>query len=364
VTFAWRAALVLVALLALPGAASAGTVSAPGFAGVEFDAAPGETNNVVVGLSGGRLRIEDRGGPIKATGTCRKVGPNAAECANEHLGWLVVVDTGDGNDTVQVNTRGIRTTSVRLGAGDDKLEASGRKRLYGDGNAGNDMLLGGSGPDVLQGGSGADLLDGREGVDQVLYESGRETSGVAVRLDDKAGDGAPNENDDVRAELIEATHQKDILAGNDQDNVIVGHGGGDDVTCAGGTDIVIVDDVFKPASDCENVTTGGASGARVVPEPGQSIPVSGGVATVRVTLGRASGRRVTGRVQLKTADGKLLGEGEVSARVGRREISVPLNEAGTALQRPANVEIVGLAIPSGATAPTSLARTTGSLQPG
>jgi hypothetical protein len=364
VTFAWRAALVLVALLALPGAASAGTVSAPGFAGVEFNAGPGETNNLVVGLSGGRLRIEDRSAPLKATGTCRSAGPNAAVCDNEHLGWLIVVETGDGNDTVQANTRGIRTTSVRLGAGDDKLDGSGRKRIYGDGGGGDDMLLGGTGPDVFQGGSGADFLDGREGVDQVLYESGRETSGVFVVLDDKANDGAPNEMDDVRAELIEATTQKDLLGGNEQDNVIVGHGGDDDIACAGGTDIVIVDDVFKPAADCENVTTGEASGARVVPEPGQSVAVSGGVATVRVTLGRSSGRRVTGRVQLKTLDGKLLGEGEVSARVGRREISVPLNEAGTALPRPADVEIVGLAIPAGATAPTSLARATGSLQPG
>jgi Ca2+-binding RTX toxin-like protein len=353
---------VLLALLALPATAWAGTVSAPGFAGVEFNAAPGEANGVSVSLSGGKLRVEDRGAPLKATGTCRSVSANVAECADEHLGWLVVVETGDGNDTVTVNTRRIATTSVRLGAGDDKLDGSGGRRIYGDGNDGADMLLGGKGADVFQGGAGADVLDGREGVDQVYYDAGPEERGVFVTLDGKANDGAPGENDNVSAEAIEGTNAHDILAGNEQDNVIIGHDGDDDVACGGGVDIAIVNDVFKPAVDCENATTGDASGARVVPAAGQTLTASGGAVRVRVTLATDAGRRVSGRVQLRSADGTTLGEADVRARTGRRRVTVPLNEAGQAMTTPVDVEVIGLATGSG-TAPTSLARTTGHLQP-
>jgi hypothetical protein len=366
-TMVRRALLVLAAALALPGSAWAGTVSAPGFAGVHFDAAPGEANNLHVSLAGGKLRIEDTGAPLKATGTCHTVSGSVAECDNEHLGWLVVVDTGDGADTVAVNTRGIGTTAVHLGAGDDKLDASGRKRVYGNGDDGADMLLGGSGPDVLQGGAGPDLLDGRDGLDQVYYEGGAtEKTGVIVALDDKPNDGAPNEGDDVRAEIIEGTNHKDLLLGNDQDNVIIGHGGGDDVGCAGGTDIAIVDDVLKPASDCENATTGESTGARVVPRSGETLQASGGTVTVPVTLARDDGkkRRISGKVELRDAKGVSLGEGTLKAKPGKREVTVTLNDAGRAITQPADVEVIGLAFAGGGATATSLARTTGHLQPG
>jgi Ca2+-binding RTX toxin-like protein len=364
VTIARRGLLVLVALLALPGSAWAGTVSAPGFAGVEFDAAPGEANDVQVSRAGGKLRVEDRGAPLKAKGTCRSVSANAAECADEHLGWLVVVETGDGNDTVTVNTSGIGTTAVRLGAGDDKLDGSGRNSIYADGGDGADMLLGGNGPDIFQGGAGPDLLDGRGGLDQVYYEAGSEKTGVFAVLDNKANDGPPGENDDIRAEAIEGTNVHDILVGDDGDNVIIGHDGNDDVACLGGTDVVIVNDVFKPARDCENVTTGDPSRARVVPTAGQTVIASGGTAKVRTTVATEVGKRVSGSVQLVSSDGKLLGESTGKAKPGKRTITVTLNQDGQAITAPTEVEIVGLAVARGATAPTSLARTTGQLQPG
>jgi Ca2+-binding RTX toxin-like protein len=365
-TFPRRALLVLVAVLALPGSAWAGTVSAPGFAGVQFDGAPGEANNVRVSLSGGKLRVEDTGAPLKATGTCRSVSANAAECSDEHLGWLVVVNSGDGNDTVAVNTRGIGTTAVHLGAGDDKLDGSGRKRIYGNGDDGADMLLGGSGADVFQGGAGPDVLDGRDGLDQVYYEGSAEKTGVLVALDDKPNDGAPSENDDVRAETIEGTNRHDILGGNDQNNLIIGHDGDDDVACLGGTDVVIVNNVLKPASDCENVAVGEATGARVVPRGGETLQASGGTVSVRVTVGRDDGRkrRVSGRVELRDAKGATLGEGTLKARPGRRKVTVALNDAGRAVTAPADLELVGLAFAGGGATATSLARTTGHFQPG
>src|SRR4051812_48170634 len=168
--FVRRGVMVVLMLLSLPATAHAGTVSAPGFAGVEFDAAAGEANQVGVRLSHGVLKVRDDGAPLKATGGCRSTGEHTATCADERLGWSVVVDTRDGNDTVTINTRRVTTSVVRLGDGDDQVSAKGGGPLYSYGGAGNDQILGGSGSDYMQGGPGADLMDGRDGVDQVLYE--------------------------------------------------------------------------------------------------------------------------------------------------------------------------------------------------
>ncbi len=331
-------------------------MSAPGFAGVQFDAAPGEANDVDVRLAGGKLRLEDRGAPLKATGLCRSISPNVAECDDEHLlGWVVVVETGDGDDSVTAHTRKIDTLAVRLGGGDDRLAGSGRRPLYVDGNGGNDQMRGGKGPDLLQGGAGADLLDGGAGVDQVVYEGPEPQEGVSISLDDVNNDGAANESDDVRAEAIEGTRRHDTLIGNDQDNLIIGHAGDDDIACKGGDDLVTVTNILQPDVDCETVTTADASGALMAPLPGQTLTQSAGAVRVKVRAFRVQRKRkVAGAVALESPTGTELGSGTLLARSGRRTVTVTLNEAGRAFTGP--VRLVGFAAPRNGTPPVSLAR--------
>ncbi len=86
------------------------------------------------------------------------------------------INGGGGNDTL--NVQDLTGTDVKRvvfngGDGDDILDASASNvKIYADGGAGNDTLIGGSGDDLLIGGDGSDLLIGGGGNDTLIGGNG------------------------------------------------------------------------------------------------------------------------------------------------------------------------------------------------
>lgn len=150
---------------------------------------------------------------------CRELAPQLVGCDADRL-TRVVVDTGDGDDLVDLS-------GIALDAEIDT----------------------GHGNDTIVGGRGADLLSGGSGTDSVSYlHRGESEGGVDVSLDGRSNDGAPFEADNVARdiELVIGTRARDVLTGNGADNVFVGHGGSDVVDGRGGTDVTVPDMVLSP----------------------------------------------------------------------------------------------------------------------
>ena len=102
--------------LAVPAAASAGTVTATG-TDVRFTAAPGEVNAVSARWTAGEVIVADTGAPVTAGEGCRQVSAAEARCTVGEQ-WTAVVDGGDGPDVLEARDQAV----VLLGGtGDDRL---------------------------------------------------------------------------------------------------------------------------------------------------------------------------------------------------------------------------------------------------
>jgi Ca2+-binding RTX toxin-like protein len=113
-----------------------------------------------------------------------------------------------------------------FGFGDDD-------ELYGYG--GDDQLLGGDGDDFLAGGAGADFLDGGPGEDGASYADS--PSGVTVNLKTGTGSGGDAEGDTLQnIEDVYGSGFKDVLTGNDSDNLFFAGAGNDILKGGGGSD--------------------------------------------------------------------------------------------------------------------------------
>lgn len=102
--------------LAVPAAASAGTVTAAG-GDVRFTAGPDEVNAVSARWSAGEVIVSDSGTPVTAGAGCRQVAADEARCVVGER-WTATVDGGDGPDVLEARNQNV----VLLGgAGDDRL---------------------------------------------------------------------------------------------------------------------------------------------------------------------------------------------------------------------------------------------------
>jgi len=137
----------------------------------------------------------------------------------------IVVDAGDGNDTVNLAGVGKRTEinggagndtltggsgsdTISGGAGDDVINGGAGKDSIAGGD-GNDTLHGDAGGDLLVGGPGSDVFDGGDGPDIVSYAA--ETANLKISLDGVANDGATGENDSVQSTV------EGVIGGNGND---------------------------------------------------------------------------------------------------------------------------------------------------
>jgi hypothetical protein len=213
----WLSLVILAAPLALPAAASAGTVSlgtAPGTAGgpneIRFSGGP-ENSAVLIEYDerNAAVVLSDPAAPLTldagAAQLCVITNPTEVTCD----------DPGGGT---------LNYWSAELGAGDDSLTVAAEAFVAGraSGGDGNDTILGADsnpswpGNDTLDGGPGDDILAGRGGDDQLT--------------------GGPG------------TDAMDGFTGNDRIDAL--DGVGENVACGAGADTVVADPV-DDVRDCE-----------------------------------------------------------------------------------------------------------------
>jgi Ca2+-binding RTX toxin-like protein len=156
---------------------------------------------------------------------------------------------GAGNDTADYSDRGNPLTVSLDGQPGDGEQGEndnvGTDVEIVNGGGGNDTLIGSDAANTLNGNGGNDTLDGRggpdtlsggDGVDSVSY--GAATVPVRVTLDGKPGDGPAGENDNVLADVENATGgtANDVLIGNASPNTLQGGPGNDRLLGGGGPD--------------------------------------------------------------------------------------------------------------------------------
>ena len=171
-----------IGVIALPAdAATTGVVAVVQSTVIEYPAAAGKTNNVVVTRSGRTVTVDDTVA-IKAGAGCKAVAGDKTKvvCTTRSNPVWVRVNLNDGNDSV-VNKTDLSMTA-RGDYGNDKLTGGPRgDNLNGGfgvdaiwGLGGNDQLWGSDGNDALSGGDGNDLIWGDRGTDRLLGGTGND----------------------------------------------------------------------------------------------------------------------------------------------------------------------------------------------
>ena len=255
-----HALLLILAALAIPATASAGTVTYSGDT-VTFDAAPGEQNYVLAyatndcaGLAAPCLYLSDSYA-IAAPAGCERPGyfDSAIVCPQPNQ---IVMHLGDRNDAA-LDWNGPST--IDGGSGNDSLFGNGGADHLTGGD-GNDDLVGGPGNDVLDAGPGNDMLEFQPGGYSVMQEAGPDdTAGsdelhggpdadtvgygarsdsLTITMDGQANDGAPGENDLIANDIeeVDGGQGNDTMTGNDGPNVLVGADGNDTIDGGAGDD--------------------------------------------------------------------------------------------------------------------------------
>jgi hypothetical protein len=237
------AATILLALT--PAAANAATVSAtyehvPGYRGssstranITVAAAPGERNAIRIARPGSGLPvITDAGAPLTAGAGCLAT-VSGITCPpppgmDSSLESVVLVDAGDGDDTVSVDGTGYLSATIDGGPGDDVLTVVAPATASMRGGPGADKLIGGS---VLDGGPGPDQLDGS------LVTYADRTAPVYAAVGEGGG-GEAGEGDVLGTHVgqIRGGHGDDTLIGNDENNELIGGEGDDHLDGRGGDD--------------------------------------------------------------------------------------------------------------------------------
>ncbi len=142
----------------------------------------------------------------------------------------IVVNGGDGDDTIYANNSG---DTINTGTGNDVI----------DGGIGNDTVFGGSGADTITGGDGVDSLSGDGGNDTLIGGNDNDALLGGDGDDSVTGDaGADNINGGNGNDTLDGGSENDIIKGSSGDDAILGGTGDDQLygendkdTIAGGT---------------------------------------------------------------------------------------------------------------------------------
>ncbi|MGA0597688.1 calcium-binding protein [Enterovirga sp. CN4-39] len=146
------------------------------------------------------------------------------------------IDMGTGDDTVVLDDGSNIFGQIRLGSGNDTLDATESEGdLDVDAGAGDDIVRTGSGDDLIRGGAGNDMLEGDEGDDALLGGDGNDRL-VGGEGDDillgEAGDD----------ELIGGEGNDVLSGGTGNDTIVIGTDDGTDTIDGGeGVDTVRLD---------------------------------------------------------------------------------------------------------------------------
>ncbi len=143
----------------------------------------------------------------------------------------IVVEGGDGNDTLDASLATGHAFDLRGGSGNDTLRGgslgdtltggTGNDRL--DGNGGNDNMDGDAGNDEVYGGEGNDTVRGSDGNDRLYGENGNDLI-LAGLGNDRAYGGNGNDEmiGDTGDDRLEGGNGADVITGNRGRDVIIG----------------------------------------------------------------------------------------------------------------------------------------------
>ncbi|KUL33793.1 calcium-binding protein [Actinoplanes awajinensis] len=217
-------------------AATGGVASVTSSTRVQYKAASGKQNKVVITRTGNTITIDDKVA-VNAGKGCKRVKGDKTKvtCTTKKAPGRVTIYTYDRNDIITNNsdvrmfafsgtgndivTGGSRGDAIQTGSGNDRADGRGGKdTLWG--LTGNDTLRGGTGDDQLWGLEGTDVLVGDTGGDMLEGGPGRD------RLDGGAG------NDSLSGDDWEQARAADVLLGGT---------GTDLVSYAGYTKAVAID---------------------------------------------------------------------------------------------------------------------------
>lgn len=266
--------------LATASTAGAATFSRAADGAIEYTAAPGEVNRVLIydNDDGATMTLYDSSNASNGS------TPDGCTGFASYGSWQVScpyapvrVDLGDGNDRGAVASTTPQVTvpvSIDGGPGNDELIGNAAAQILDggpgddtvDGNEGDDTLRGGDGNDTVEGGAGSDHIDAGAGDDLVsgdgsegqwpdVIDGGPGTDRIATDFQDRsqdidaqppvnvtlggdADDGRPGEGDDVRnvervlvnipGTYVGTDAPEDIEVHQVLGSVTISGGGGDD----------------------------------------------------------------------------------------------------------------------------------------
>jgi Ca2+-binding RTX toxin-like protein len=239
---------VIAALLIVPAAASASTVSLATAdpdnpPRITYTAANGEANKLDVKVTGAVAQIKDPGANITTTpgSNCVVAGNQKSATCTDPQGiavFIITASLGTGTDTADIaGTRG----SIDGGPGSDTINGGELQDFLNGGGGGTDTLHGNAGNDSLNDGdtSGAankDTLDGGADSDSVDYRA-RIGNVVADLASGVGGEGTENDKLDS-IEGASGGSGNDTLRGTDGPNGLSGGTGNDELDGRGGDDII------------------------------------------------------------------------------------------------------------------------------
>ena len=149
----------------------------------------------------------------------------------------IVIDTGDGNDTI------IGTTdfadSINAGDGNDTITVTGGANTLIGGD-GNDVITGGAGGDLIDAGDGDDNVMGNGGDDFIIGDDGNDVIDGGDGADSiAAGNGSDQVTGGLGNDTLSGDVGTDTVSGGDGDDFVYGGGGADTLTGDLGDDTMI-----------------------------------------------------------------------------------------------------------------------------
>ncbi|MBB2945242.1 Ca2+-binding RTX toxin-like protein [Actinoplanes lutulentus] len=237
-------------ILAAPAqAAGAGATSVSGTK-VQYKAAAGKQNKVVITRSGNTIVIDDKVA-IKAGKGCKAVKGDKTKvrCTPPKAPTRVLVYTYDRVDSIVNNTDvrmtadggtagdtitgGARGDRIKGGSGADRISGLGGND-YVDGNTGNDVISTGDGDDTLHGAAGNDTLRGGNGNDDLWGDEGNDKLYGGDGRDDLMGyEGRDHLDGEAGPDRLSGEESGDGASDVVEPDVMLG-GSGVDVVSYGG----------------------------------------------------------------------------------------------------------------------------------
>jgi uncharacterized secreted protein with C-terminal beta-propeller domain len=181
----------------------------------------------------------------------------------------IVVNGGQGDDTITVDTGGLKIRAILNGGNGNDVLTGGDGNDTLNGGPGNDVLNGANGNDTLNGGAGNDRLYGGAGNDRLNGHAGDDALNGGDGNDVLcAGDGFDTLNGDAGNDRLYGGRGDDSLNGGSGNDLLVGGAGNDVLNGSDGNDRLFGD-------TGNDILIGGAGSDRLWSGSGQNTLYAG-----------------------------------------------------------------------------------------